>query len=547
MVKVCESEQRSRLLVTLLRMKLLPRDVKRFVMKQLGQQRNLGSRGMGDKIFKAGKQRTLAKLADSKSDERKFRKERDSIRRKLEVSSSKNVYSRIMMKLKSKINRVRNMIKVKYENKIKGYLMEKEQEELKELSILREEMGEFVNLKIFNGKNIRQEEKKPPVICGDVELSKYELEVLSKNPKFAVRAMMSKEKFMVEFEKGMVKKLYSDIGKEVVDGVTVIETPIDEEDKRVMKEAEWQERKSQLVYDFEHKEMDFGRMRATEMKGNKRVVLPKASNIQVEALMEVRRKRAAQLYDMCVKKLGEGAEKGKDNLSLGEKRGLKSLKKRVADGEIIVCQTDKSGRFCILTREQYREAGQVHTSKDRKVDLEEQRDIERALNGHMRWWNEIWGQGGGWNQESRCLANLLNHGLGACPMTLLVKDHKSWDLIPKTRSVMGGNDGGNVGISEFLSLVLEPVAREQAGNMEINATNGLLADIMDLNKELENETVNVSIPEEDWSIPQEVFSSLVEDSVSSGTPTETKSNSKPMNGQETRENVHQTQWWEASV
>ena len=150
LVKVCESEQRSRLLVTLLRMKLLPRDVKRFVMKQLGQQRNLGSRGMGDKIFKAGKQRTLAKLADSKSDERKFRKERDSIRRKLEVSTSKNVYSRIMMKLKSKINRVRNMIKVKYENKIKGYLMEKEQEELKELSILREEMGEFALLKIFN-------------------------------------------------------------------------------------------------------------------------------------------------------------------------------------------------------------------------------------------------------------------------------------------------------------------------------------------------------------------------------------------------------------
>ena len=112
-------------------------------------------------------------------------------------------------------------------------------------------------------------------------------------------------------------------------------------------------------------------MRATKMKGNKRVVLPKASNIQLEALMEVRRKRAAQLYDMCVKKLEEGAEKGKDNLSLGEKRGKKSLKKRVADVEIIVCQTEKSGRSCILTREQYSEAGQGHTSNDRKVDLEE--------------------------------------------------------------------------------------------------------------------------------------------------------------------------------
>ena len=44
----------------------------------------------------------------------------------------------------------------------------------------------------------------------------------------------------------------------------------------------------------------------------------------------MRRKRAAQLYDMCVKKLGEDCEKGKDNLTAGEERGLKSLQKRVA-------------------------------------------------------------------------------------------------------------------------------------------------------------------------------------------------------------------------
>ena len=40
--------------------------------------------------------------------------------------------------------------------------------------------------------------------------------------------------------------------------------------------------------------------------------------------------------------------------------------------------------------------------------------------------------------EERCMKSLLNHGLGACLMMLLVKDHKTWDLIPKTRSVMGG-------------------------------------------------------------------------------------------------------------
>ena len=85
------------------------------------------------------------------------------------------------------------------------------------------------------------------------------------------------------------------------------------------------------------------------------------------------------------------------------------------------------------------------------------------------------------------MRNFLTHGLGVCPMILLVKDNKSWTVVPPTRSVMGGNDGGNSGINEFVSMVLEPVARELKDNMEINATNGLLADITDLNNRLRRE------------------------------------------------------------
>ena len=69
------------------------------------------------------------------------------------------------------------------------------------------------------------------------------------------------------------------------------------------------------MYDFDHGDMDFGRQKAMEMKNNKRVTLPKTSSVQVEAFMEVRRKRASQLYDLCTKKLGEDCEKGKDNLT----------------------------------------------------------------------------------------------------------------------------------------------------------------------------------------------------------------------------------------
>ena len=178
----------------------------------------------------------------------------------------------------------------------------------------------------------------------------------------------------------------------------------------------------------------------------------------------------------------------------------------------MVCQTDKSGRFCVLTRDQYLQAGMVHTKNDKKVTTEEQEEIERAVNGHVRWWGAIWDLGSAWSQESRCLANLINHGLGTCPMTLLVKDHKTWSVIPKTRSVMGGNVGANCGISEFPSLMLEPVAKEQDNKLEISATTGLLADIADLNEELDRERrqVNVSTLQEEISTLQEELSSQQE-------------------------------------
>ena len=158
------------------------------------------------------------------------------------------------------------------------------------------------------------------------------------------------------------------------------------------------------------------------------------------------------------------------------------------------CLSDgQSGRFCVLTRQQYLEAGIEHTKNDRKITQDDQEEIQRSPNGHMCWWGPIRSLGSNWGQEARCLSNLLNHGLKVFPMTLLVKDHKTWSVTPPTRSVIGGNEGGNAGISEFISLV---VAREQSGNMEINATNGLLADITDYNEELRREKEETSQLEE---------------------------------------------------
>ena len=68
----------------------------------------------------------LEKLSDSRRDEAKLRKERDSLRKALEEMVLKNVYVRMIKKLKTKVQRIRVERIDKNRNKISGYKEEKD-------------------------------------------------------------------------------------------------------------------------------------------------------------------------------------------------------------------------------------------------------------------------------------------------------------------------------------------------------------------------------------------------------------------------------------
>ena len=55
------------------------------------------------------------------------------------------------------------------------------------------------------------------------------------------------------------------------------------------------------------------------------------------------------------------------NLTESQQIGLKSLKKRVKEAQIIILKTDKSGKLCVATVEEYIRMGQVHTGKDQLI------------------------------------------------------------------------------------------------------------------------------------------------------------------------------------
>ena len=75
-------------------------------------------------------------------------------------------------------------------------------------------------------------------------------------------------------------------------------------------------------------------------------------------------------------------EKGypKSNLTKDEKVGLKELKKKIDDQELVVFKTDKSGKLSVDTVENYKSALEVHTVNDTKTDMGKVEAIEKEMN-----------------------------------------------------------------------------------------------------------------------------------------------------------------------
>ena len=87
--------------------------------------------------------------------------------------------------------------------------------------------------------------------------------------------------------------------------------------------------------------------------------------------------------------------------------GLAKLKKRVDDGSVVICETDKSGKLAIVTMEEYIRMGQVHIEKDTEIDQDEVDRKERLLNGHTSMLLKLTNTGQVWDHESRHRESLL--------------------------------------------------------------------------------------------------------------------------------------------
>ena len=63
----------------------------------------------------------------------------------------------------------------------------------------------------------------------------------------------------------------------------------------------------------------------------------------------------------------QGKERNASSLTPSEKRGTVKLKIRVANGSILICETDKSGKLAVLASDLYYKLGKEHSQGDEDI------------------------------------------------------------------------------------------------------------------------------------------------------------------------------------
>ena len=245
---------------------------------------------------------------------------------------------------------------------------------------------------------------------GGVELSDDEEKVLCLPPKFAVYEKVDLTSCEAQIEKGLAKLRWSALrsaddergggGEEQMVG--------EEEEERV-----W-------PFDLKNGAFDLRYLRPTDLPFNKRVCLPTALQDDKEIDMQHLKGKLMRVTEGYIKE--QGMRMARSNLTREEQRGLKSLKDKE---NVVVFQTDKSGRFAVDTMDNYRVACQPHVENDHTVTEELHERVQAEANAHSVMWVRLLNAGEISGGQARIKSNMLVRDCTLAPLYTLRKDHKT--------------------------------------------------------------------------------------------------------------------------
>ena len=477
-LKCTRAEEGSRFLASLLEAGVGTASVERFILKEGGNRKSKGGKSVTEreelvKVLMKGK------LDDSKKLEVALRHRKAKLRKKVQTDcDSGRMVKNVISKLRKEVEMVRCELRKKHADKI-IFLVQKYGMMVDKFR-LPDEVRRYEGCEIFKEKcRMAANQMEGPVIVQmdkeKLEMSDDERNVLAKGPKFCIFKRCDPEQFQCGVEKTVVKYKW-DVGQdgknnEVEESTEEWTDEERQEQARLDTLAEEIEAETRNVFEEESKTFNLNKRRVTDCKANSRVILPRALPNEEESKLEVLRMELLEEHRRWTTEHCDCSGNQEGNLSKEEKAGLKSLRKRINEGDIVVLPTDKSGKFAIMSMSTYMLAGEVHTSKDTEVCLGEVQSNQRKLNGHVSMLCKIFKIGSDWQHEGRVRETMVNNSLAVAPLYLLYKDHKGWTwergTPPPTRPVASGNRGMNLHLSEVVSSILEPVANTMPDTAEV--------------------------------------------------------------------------------
>ena len=421
LVSVIEAEERVKLIKAAIKAGVGFAEIENFNLKQAEHCK--GGKDYSDKRNVNSIRSSMQfKLRDAVADLKNLRKKGYDARKRFMESRGTNA-KKIIRGFEKEGRRIRAELKDKNDKKVK-HLVTKFKTKLNQKADCENmpmKIRKYSQANIFQGGDDKEDpvdEPEAPLIYGDLRLDEDETAALLLDPKFAVLNSLDIEDFDLEVECTLTKMKWnrmSDTGNC--------------EDEKEREEIELEDAESREVYDAITKTYNAQKQRVTDLEQNAFVILPKSQPVDYEALLEIRRQKYYETFVEYRKKHCDENGKQKSNLTKQQAAGIRKLKKRISEGELIVCGTDKAGRLCAMPMEMYMEAGLTHTDGDEEVDGEFVKQCQKKLNGHVSMWIKMLNQGENWEHEDRLRETQINQDCSVAPLYLLVKSHKKYSRV----------------------------------------------------------------------------------------------------------------------
>jgi len=435
------------------------------------------------------------KMKDEKKHQRDLKWRRDSQKARLETDcSSKREFSRNLSMINREAKQWRKLERRKYVQKVNHLRTVKKIEEEKVLESCPQEMLEFSGLSIFSKEKIEamRKEKVKVEAIGEVDLDKDEIALLSLPPKFAVRRnineidiqtdnelCMAKTRYQIHRERELINsKEFKGGGEQVAKRQRILT----EEEIKELEEIEEIEAEGRQIYDPLSKCFDHGNKRATDCQKNKKVSLPKHVDIFSESVIQLLKDKISKTSKKFIALKCNDKGEQESNLSRSEMRGLRKLRKRIKNKEILAIKTDKSGKLTVIKRDLYEKLGNEKCKQDRVIDDQEHRRIEKRINDHVRFWTRMMNTGMNHDHLERIIASKQSESENAASKYFMFKDHKAEGGY---RPVVSGCNSDTLGLSNTLSEIVEAVCMAVEDPYEVVSSEDMLSRIVDVNEKIE--------------------------------------------------------------